>query len=460
MPLEEFPLLQDNTRLIRHKDTLYKLKVKYEELTNELANEALSTEKAHCQIENTFRALLYILQRDEMLNLKPVQTENFLISIILTPWSFCKKYGFSQNGKELKAYPVQFEFRIKVQQYDIQDKNIVNVNVETTKPTKSKVSEEVTEVVSEVSEENAQISEAGYRVDAVTGPRFTRNSRGSLVRDGKRVISKDSGKGQGNDSAVSKVSTGSGNAATIQRTDRKDTDTKSADSRDWLKRKPKPPEDQLSELSGLGLSKRSRTSDNGLKVERYHNRNNSSVSAPPRHLGQSREPFVGKRHSQRLRTKEYQRQKESSTEISESESEYKEIQQTTCGPVKGGAKHNNEAEISESEYSEIDSAKNKNLRSEASKTRKRRRENVDKNANLESSSVTEIEDEGKNVISQDKPSLRGNSKSKHIKSNTDVKAASVELAQESKIKKHKLYRENTSPVMLSNLQSHDKGIGL
>ena len=440
MPIEEFPLLQDNTRLIRHKDTLYKIKIKYEERTNPSASVAFTTEKAHSQIENTFRALLYILQRDESLNLKPVQTENFLITIIQTPWSFCKKYGFSQNGKELKAYPVQFEFRITIKQ----DDKLVNsaVNVINSTPTKSKASEEKAEIKSRSPEEKTDISEIVAEVDSIPVPRFTRSSRGSLIRDGKRIVSKGSGKVQGSiDSNVS-------DDATVHRTDTKDN---------RLKRKPRASEvDRLSEFSGI--SKRSRTSDKGLKVEQYHNRNNSSKGDTPGHtderlrIKKSRESVVEKRNSQRLRTKEDKRPKESYTEISESKSESKEINQTLRRHVKRGAKHDSETEISESEKNEMNRAETQNkLRSRASKTRKRRRRKSDKKSNLETSSETEIEEENKGL--KDKPSPTRKSKSKHMKS-------SLEFAQESQTKKHKLYTESKSPVLLANRQSHDKGMGM
>lgn len=449
MPLEEFPHLQDNTRLIRHKDTLYKVKVRYEGGTNDSVSDNFTTEEAHSQIEDTFRALLYILQRDETLKLKPIQTENFLITIIQTPWSFCNKYGFNVNGKELKGHPVQFEFRITIKQDDKQVKRAVNV--ETATPTKSKVSDERTDIKSKASEENTDISEVRAEVDSVPVPRFSRSNRGSLVSDGIRVISKDSGKG----SVDSNVS----DSAKIHATDTKDSDAKSASSRDGLKRKPRTTEvERLSELSGI--SKRSRISDKGLEVEQYHNRNNSSKGEIQRNLGQrlrirkSREPFVQKRHSQRLRTKEDQRQRESSTESSESESESKEVKQSASRHVKSIAKHNNKTEISESEYSKVNKAKTENkLRSKASRTRKRMGGNVGKDNNLATETETE---EDRNLSSPDKHKLTGKSKLKHITSKEDVKTASLELAQESQTKKHKLYTETRSPVLLATRQSHDK----
>ena len=115
MPLSEFPLLQDDTKLLIHKDTLYKVKVRYDEVINGTVAAAMNKNKVHAQIEDTFRAILHLIQTEETLNLKPILTENFLISIVTTPWTFCRSYGFSQKGKELEAYPLQFEFRIKVQ---------------------------------------------------------------------------------------------------------------------------------------------------------------------------------------------------------------------------------------------------------------------------------------------------------------------------------------------------------
>ena len=482
MPLEEFPLLQDNTRLIRHKDTLYKVKVRYAEGTNDSAINNLTTEKAHTQIEDTFRALLYILQRDEAQKLKPIQTENFLITIIQSPWSLSKKYGFSQNGKELEAYPIQFEFKIKVQQDDKQAKGDKNVKSATTARAKS--SGEVTEktITKSKASENEEIDQA--EDDSVPVPSFTRSNRGSLLRDGKRVLPKDSGKGPGSpDTNISdgarrdikkltekdsgkiqgnldlKVSDG----AKIRGTDTKGDDLTSTTSRGLRKRKPRTREvDHLSESSET--SKRSRTGDKGLVVEQYHNRNNSSIKgSTPRHSGQrlrkSREPRVGKRHSQRLRTREDKRQKESSTEISEAESEIKEIRQSISSHRKRDKKHDTVTESSETEDSEIHVNKVRSKVTQAK--RRRRRGNNDINGNKETSSETETESESKSE--QDKHShtrKESKDKSKHLKSKDNVNAALVELAQDSKTKtkKHKLYTDTRSPMMLATRRSLDKGL--
>ena len=485
MPLEEFPLLHDNTRLIRHKDTLYKVKVRYEEGTNDSAINNLTTEKAHTQIEDTFRALLYILQRDEIQKLKPIQTENFLITIIQSPWSLSKKYGFSQNGKELEAYPIQFEFRIKVQQDDKQAKG--DKNVKSATPARAKSSREMTEktITKSKTSENAEIDQA--EDDSVPLPSFTRSNRGSLLRDGKRVLPKDSGKGPGSpDTNISdgarrdikkltekdsgkiqenldlKVSDG----AKIRGTDTKGDDLTSTTSRGLRKRKPRTREvDHLSESSET--SKRSRTGDKGLVVEQYHNRNNSSKGGTPRLSGQrlrkSRETRVGKRHSQRLRTREDRRQKVSSTEISESESEIKGIRQSISSHLKRDKKHDTATESSETEDSEINKVKTENkLRSKVTQAKRRRRGgNNDINGNKETSSETETESESKSE--QDKHGhtrKASKDKSKHLKSKDNVNAALIELAQDSKAKtkKHKLYTDTRSPMMLATRRSLDKGL--
>ncbi|XP_053379841.1 myb-like protein X [Mercenaria mercenaria] len=112
MPLQKFPLLQDNTRLIRFKDTLYKVKVKYKSTTF-LGEVNFSQKEAHDEIEQTFRAVLYLSERNQ--TLKTIATPNFLIKPFKIPWSFpkkCSDYAFQQNGKTLKVFDHMFELQV------------------------------------------------------------------------------------------------------------------------------------------------------------------------------------------------------------------------------------------------------------------------------------------------------------------------------------------------------------
>ncbi|XP_052761246.1 biorientation of chromosomes in cell division protein 1-like 1 isoform X2 [Mya arenaria] len=113
MVLSTFPFLQDNTRLVRQGDTLYKVKIKYTSLALKQKPEGLNASSAHQQIEQCFRALLYMNERN--VELKPVLTEDFLIRPQKVPWSFPKKYsnyGFHQHGEALKAYDYVFELNV------------------------------------------------------------------------------------------------------------------------------------------------------------------------------------------------------------------------------------------------------------------------------------------------------------------------------------------------------------
>ena len=281
MPLTEFPLLQDNTRLLKHKDTLYKVKVKYDESTVEANGAGITRKKAHTQIENTFRAILYLIQREATLTLKPIQTENFLISIETSPWSFSQRYGFLQNEKELKSYPLQFEFRVKVQVEGKQDCAI----------------SEFESLKGSLSQKYDQSLDTDI-VDAKDhSARFTRNSRGSLLHDGKKVVS-----------ATDKTQATKEIDSQRARDDPKTNKVLSEDRKIGLKRKLNRSPQNPTKLA------KSDDEDKGLEVERFHNRNNSNLSVTSEYSGyrlrdRSSRNFspvsdLGTRHSERIRARD------------------------------------------------------------------------------------------------------------------------------------------------------------
>ncbi|XP_052226896.1 uncharacterized protein LOC127841823 isoform X2 [Dreissena polymorpha] len=115
MVLGTFPRFQNNTRLVRYLDTLYKLKVTYNQESLKEHADYISQLTAHHEIEQCFRAVLYMNERN--VNLRPIETQHFLIQIRKVMWSFPQKYtryGFEQNGVRLKTYEFMFEFNVSL----------------------------------------------------------------------------------------------------------------------------------------------------------------------------------------------------------------------------------------------------------------------------------------------------------------------------------------------------------
>jgi len=114
MVLMTFPYLCDNSKLIRHGSTLYKVKFKYIDMPPMSKRpEGLNNTLAHQEIEQCLRALLYMNERN--IPFKPVITKHFLICPRKESWSFLKKYGnygFAQNGEALKTYHSVLELDI------------------------------------------------------------------------------------------------------------------------------------------------------------------------------------------------------------------------------------------------------------------------------------------------------------------------------------------------------------
>ena len=457
MPLEEFPLLQDNTRLLRHKDTLYKVKVKYTEHTSESVPTGISRKQAHAQIENTFRALLYIIQREEELNLKPVVTENFLITVVTAPWSFTQRYGFTQCGKELKAYPLQFEFRIELRNDTQQDGILTKVATSDINSTGNAIagsSKEATEVVAGKS--------------SASGSRFTRSKGGRLLHDGNRVIQVDSDMQMINEAESARGSERITGTFTKSSSHPKVIDNSSVNKKERLKRKLQS-EIDLSENQGVESVKLG-SADKGLDVERFHNRNNSSQSVSPRYSGHRLRDRkyrklspgfknVHKRQSERLRSKERLRYKDSSSEISDTGENFrrkrkKYIALDNC---------NNTIEVTDFNDSrhntrdqDVDMLRDSRIteESQTENSTMRRRDGSKKDIS-EKPRAGHSDERKQNKAQHTKEpqseiSVTNEKQLRILKTNT-------ELAQETKAKKHKLYTEKESPFLISNQQPNVTG---
>ena len=464
MPLSDFPLLQDNTRLLRHKDTLYKVKVKYEKVFEERVAAAISRKKAHAQIENAFRAILYLIQREETLDLKPILTEDFLISIVTTPWTFCQRYGFLQNGKELKAYPLQFEFRINFQHNNKRESTHRGVN--------TSVTESVKQSAYQTNTDNTVPDK-----DSATFLKFTRNSGGSLLCDGRKVVpvpdKKKQDKKNTHSPRISEREISSG-FRTVSETD----EMLSVDRKEILKRKfNKSDSKLLSEQVSLKRGKL-KSEDKGLEVERFHNRNNSSLDTPSteysgyrlreRKLRKSPNSDLAARHSERLKAK----RKDPLTDQSESEEEHERSKRKKLANIKSSESPDEnlddnglensvrEAKIASKPRKLKDTEERHKTEYLHNSARKRKRKN-DFTDDMNEKSQTESSDEGKHnkrMQENDRPRKTDISETKEDRSKRlkekDNDASSL---QNTKTKKHKLYTDNQCPLLIANQKQSDAG---
>ena len=444
MPLTEFPLLQDNTRLLKHKDTLYKVKVKYDESTVEANGAGITRKKAHAQIENTFRAILYLIQREATLTLKPIQTENFLISIDTSPWSFSQRYGFLQNEKELKSYPLQFEFRVKVQGEGKQDRAISEFKK-----------------VESLKGSHGQKHNHSLDTDIVDAKdhsaRFTRNSRGSLLHDGKKVVT-----------TTDKTQATKEIDSQRARDNPKTNKVLSEDRKIGLKRKLNRSPQKPTKLA------KSDDEDKGLEVERFHNRNNSNLSATSEYSGyrlrdRSSRNFspvsdLGTRHSERIRAREtlennnsissvsYQRHTRSKLKRSSSldtagiDSEKNDYENDDIYPIDPG---NNSGVIKDSRSlsSEVDHSQHT--------TRKLKRNRKDKFENkLDEIGADKITDGEKHCEPSQSNKIISEKDANEIdrskKDGSKRRIAKDNNTSSPKTKKHRLYTENEGPVLIAN----------
>ncbi|BFZ23651.1 hypothetical protein BsWGS_26690 [Bradybaena similaris] len=105
MGLDTFPLLQDQTVLFVYKNTVFKLKLDYQHVSQQMKEafaEVVSERAAHCQIEDVCRALLYNIEREEPIS--PIQSEHFVIYPEVHRWPLANKVQFFVHGKQLSCH--------------------------------------------------------------------------------------------------------------------------------------------------------------------------------------------------------------------------------------------------------------------------------------------------------------------------------------------------------------------
>lgn len=104
MPWDNFDLSKDDTKLVMCNNTVYKVKVlpqrSYE------SDLPCSIQEANRQIEEVFRAVLYMDQRSVIF--KSIHTKDFIITTKKKNWKTSQKLSFQSYGKPLKACPYQF----------------------------------------------------------------------------------------------------------------------------------------------------------------------------------------------------------------------------------------------------------------------------------------------------------------------------------------------------------------
>ena len=452
MPLTEFPLLQDNTRLLKHKDTLYKVKVKYDESTVEANGAGITRKKAHTQIENTFRAILYLIQREATLTLKPIQTENFLISIDTSPWSFSQRYGFLQNEKELKSYPLQFEFRVKVQGEGKRDCAVSEFK-------------KVESLKGSLSQKHDQSLETDI-VDAKDhSARFTRNSCGSLLHDGKKVVSKT-------DKTQATKEIDSQRARDNPKTNK----VLSEDRKIGLKRKLNRSPQQPTKLA------KSDDEDKGLEVERFHNRNNSNLSATSEYSGyrlrdRSSRNFspvsdLGTRHSERIRARENLENNDSISSESYQRHARSKHKRSSSVDTAGIDSENNNHSKNDDNY-KIDPGNSSgvikdsgSLSSEldhSQHTARKLKRNRKFENKLDETGTDKITD-GEKHCEPSQSNKRISEKDANEIDRSKKDGSKRRIAKDSntsppKTKKHRLYTENEGPVLIANQRPSITGTG-
>ncbi|XP_019625986.1 PREDICTED: uncharacterized protein LOC109471158 [Branchiostoma belcheri] len=95
--LETFKLPDQDTRLIRCNNTVYKFKLQYRDGSNRLPCDVATMQQ---EMEHVVRCLLQIKE-----SLHPVRTDHFVIYPYKRPWGTARKLKFYQGQRELQAYP-------------------------------------------------------------------------------------------------------------------------------------------------------------------------------------------------------------------------------------------------------------------------------------------------------------------------------------------------------------------
>ncbi|XP_071110428.1 uncharacterized protein [Haliotis cracherodii] len=104
-----FHVMVEHTRIIRHQNNVYKIRVNIEESSlKSRSNEVISFET----MEPVIRAVLYAEERGRLLGF--VDTKEYTVSCAKKYWKASEKLGFKQNGKTLVAYPYMLLFNVRL----------------------------------------------------------------------------------------------------------------------------------------------------------------------------------------------------------------------------------------------------------------------------------------------------------------------------------------------------------
>ncbi|KAK6177680.1 hypothetical protein SNE40_015733 [Patella caerulea] len=113
MSMKMFNFLQEDTRLFKFQNCIYKIKVLYEDEKNigDIIPD-FSQKDASEDLENVIRAVLYVLERKG--DFKMIITEIFIVTVKIKPWKASQKIGFKKNGHVIKSCPYMIVLNVRL----------------------------------------------------------------------------------------------------------------------------------------------------------------------------------------------------------------------------------------------------------------------------------------------------------------------------------------------------------
>ncbi|XP_076472476.1 uncharacterized protein LOC143301916 [Babylonia areolata] len=102
MVLSPFSSRPDDTRLVRHRDTVYKVKVVFAAGAGGQGERRGAEDVLHSEVEEVLRAVIFMVENDR--DLVKVQTQHLLVAPTLKVWKTGRVLGFRQHGKELNVF--------------------------------------------------------------------------------------------------------------------------------------------------------------------------------------------------------------------------------------------------------------------------------------------------------------------------------------------------------------------
>ncbi|XP_060066456.1 serine/arginine repetitive matrix protein 2-like [Ylistrum balloti] len=105
MVFDEIDANKDGCCLVRHKDTVYKVKVTFGQEIRKCDSVAVRLE-----LEQVFRAVLHLSESDKQI--PPIFTQHLMVKPLKKYWAICDKIGFQQNGQDLETSTYFFQFYV------------------------------------------------------------------------------------------------------------------------------------------------------------------------------------------------------------------------------------------------------------------------------------------------------------------------------------------------------------